>query len=68
MQGPAPPPSSMYLTLKPLILTSIMDHYASGKKIVENNLVEDTNIYNDEKDSEVVKQMSCVWILYMVFN
>ena len=44
-------------TLKPLILTSIMDHYASGKKIVENNLVEDTNIYNDEKDSEVVKQI-----------
>ena len=41
--------------LKPLILTAIMDHYASGKKVIEK-IQSNTNKSNDE-DSEVVKQI-----------
>ena len=41
--------------LKPLILTAIMDHYASGKEVIEKN----QNNINEvmEEDSEVVKQI-----------
>ena len=42
-------------TLKPLILTSIMDHYASGHPIVENDF--NNNPVNTEEDSEIVKQI-----------
>ena len=41
--------------LKPLILTAIMDHYASGKEVIEkdqNNTDEST-----DEDTEVVKQI-----------
>ncbi len=41
--------------LKPLILTAIMDHYASGKEVIEktqDNIKETVN-----EDSEVVKQI-----------
>ncbi len=41
--------------LKPLILTAIMDHYASGKKVIEktqNNIDE-----SKDEDTEVVKQI-----------
>jgi len=41
--------------LRPLILTSIMDHYASGKEVIEksqNNINEPT-----DEDTEVVKQI-----------
>ena len=41
--------------LKPLILTAIMDHYASGKKVIEI-IPSNTNKSNDD-DSEVVKQI-----------
>ena len=41
--------------LKPLILTSIMDHYASGKQVIEKTL-NSTNESIDE-DTEVVKQI-----------
>ena len=41
--------------LKPLILTAIMDHYASGKEVIEKN---QHNIKESmEEDSEVVKQI-----------
>jgi Fe-S cluster biogenesis protein NfuA len=41
--------------LKPLILTSIMDHYASGEKVLEQNK---NNISASiEEDTEVVKQI-----------
>ena len=41
--------------LKPLILTAIMDHYASGKEVIEKN---QNNINESmEEDSEVVKQI-----------
>ena len=41
--------------LKPLILTAIMDHYASGKEVIIKN----QNITNESKDedTEVVKQI-----------
>ena len=42
-------------TLKPLILTAIMDHYASGKKVMENKQ-NNTNVSIDE-DTDVVKQI-----------
>ena len=41
--------------LKPLILTAIMDHYASGKKVIEKNQ-NNTDETTDE-DTEVVKQI-----------
>ena len=41
--------------LKPLILTAIMDHYASGKKVIEKN-INNTNEFI-EQDTEVVKQI-----------
>ena len=41
--------------LKPLILSSIMDHYASGKEVIQKNL-NDTNETMVE-DTEVVKQI-----------
>ncbi len=41
--------------LKPLILTAIMDHYASGKEVVEKNQT-NTDVSSDE-DTEVVKQI-----------
>ena len=41
--------------LKPLILTAIMDHYASGKKVIEK-IQNNTNDSIDE-DTEVVKQI-----------
>ena len=41
--------------LKPMILTSIMDHYASGKEIIEKNEVSDN--LPKEEDTEVVKQI-----------
>ena len=41
--------------LKPMILTSIMDHYASGKEIIEKNEVIDN--LPKEEDTEVVKQI-----------
>ena len=41
--------------LKPLILTAIMDHYASGKAVIEKNQ-SNTNVSVDE-DTEVVKQI-----------
>ena len=41
--------------LKPLILTAIMDHYASGKEVINNSQtkIEETG----EEDTEVVKQI-----------
>ena len=41
--------------LKPLILTAIMDHYASGKEVINKN----QNITNEsiDDDTEVVKQI-----------
>ena len=41
--------------LKPLILTGIMDHYASGKEVIEKNK-NNTDLSTDE-DTEVVKQI-----------
>ena len=41
--------------LKPLILTAIMDHYASGKEVIEKNQ-NNTDETTDE-DTEVVKQI-----------
>ena len=41
--------------LKPLILTAIMNHYASGKEVIEKNQ-NNTNDILDE-DTEVVKQI-----------
>ena len=41
--------------LKPLILTAIMDHYASGKEVIEKNQ-KNTDESTDE-DTEVVKQI-----------
>ena len=41
--------------LKPLILTAIMDHYASGKEVIEKNQ-NNTDVSSDE-DTEVVKQI-----------
>ena len=41
--------------LKPLILTAIMDHYASGKEVIEKNQ-NNTDELTDE-DTEVVKQI-----------
>ena len=41
--------------LKPLILSSIMDHYASGKEVIEQN--QDNINESMEEDSEVVKQI-----------
>ena len=41
--------------LKPLILTAIMDHYASGNEVIEKNQ-KNTNESTDE-DTEVVKQI-----------
>ena len=41
--------------LKPLILTSIMDHYASGKVVLEKK--HDNNIKSTDEDTEVVKQI-----------
>ena len=41
--------------LKPLILTAIMDHYASGKEVIEK-IQNNTNDIFDE-DTEVVKQI-----------
>ena len=41
--------------LKPLILTAIMDHYASGKQVIEKN-TNDISESTDE-DTEVVKQI-----------
>ena len=41
--------------LKPLILTAIMDHYASGQKVIEK--IQNNTIENDVDDSEVVKQI-----------
>ena len=42
--------------LKPVILTAIMDHYASGKKVIEKNQ-NNTSKSLDEEDTEVVKQI-----------
>ena len=41
--------------LKPLILTAIMDHYASGKKVIEENKNNTKTTTAD--DTEVVKQI-----------
>ena len=41
--------------LKPLILTAIMDHFASGKKVIET-IYADTDDSIDE-DNEIVKQI-----------
>jgi len=41
--------------LKPLILTAIMDHYASGKKVMEKN--QNNNDKAVDEDSEIVKQI-----------
>ena len=41
--------------IKPLILTAIMDHYASGKEVIEKNQ-NNTDETTDE-DTEVVKQI-----------
>ena len=41
--------------LKPLILTAIMDHYASGKKVLEKNQNNTDDLINE--DTEVVKQI-----------
>ena len=41
--------------LKPLILTAIMDHYASGKEVIEKNQI-NADEARDE-DTEVVKQI-----------
>ena len=41
--------------LKPSILTAIMDHYASGKQVIEKN--ENNNSESTDEDSEVVKQI-----------
>ena len=45
--------------LKPLILSSIMDHYNSGDKTINNNNVkkENNSLQTDENDSEIVKQI-----------
>ncbi len=42
--------------LKPLILTAIMDHYASGKEVIEKNHNNNTD-HSKEEDTEVVKQI-----------
>ena len=44
--------------LKPLILTAIMDHYASGKEVIKKN----QNITKESKedDNEVVKQIKAL--------
>ena len=41
--------------LKPSILTAIMDHYASGKQVIEKN--ENNNSESTDEDTEVVKQI-----------
>ncbi len=41
--------------LKPLILTAIMDHYASGKEVIEKN--QNNTNESMEEDNEVVKQI-----------
>ena len=41
--------------LKPLILTAIMDHYASGKDVIEKN--QNNNDESADEDTEVVKQI-----------
>ena len=41
--------------LKPLILTAIMDHYASGKKVIEIN--QNNSDESLHEDTEVVKQI-----------
>ena len=41
--------------LKPLILTAIMDHYASGKEVVEK--IQNNTNQSSNEDTEVVKQI-----------
>ena len=41
--------------LKPLILTAIMDHYASGKKVIE--ITQNSTDQSNDEDTEVVKQI-----------
>ena len=41
--------------LKPSILTSIMDHYASGKEVIKED--ENQEIASNDEDSEIVKQI-----------
>ncbi len=41
--------------LKPLILTAIMDHYASGKEVIERN--QNNTDESTDEDTEVVKQI-----------
>lgn len=44
--------------LKPLILTSIMDHYSSGKLVIDKDFFKESNTSdNSEKDNEIVKQI-----------
>ena len=44
--------------LKPLVLTSIMDHFSSGKSVIEKDYFEEAKIsHNSEKDNEIVKQI-----------
>ncbi len=43
--------------LKPSILTSIMEHYASGKPLIENFEEHHEGHNNSEADNEVVKQI-----------
>ena len=41
--------------LKPLILTAIMDHYASGKKVID--IIKKNTSQSIDEDTEVVKQI-----------
>ena len=41
--------------LKPLILTAIMDHYASGKEVIDKN--QNNTDESTDEDTEVVKQI-----------
>ena len=41
--------------LKPLILTAIMDHYSSGKEVIEKN--QNNTDESSDEDTEVVKQI-----------
>lgn len=41
--------------LKPLILTAIMDHYASGKKVID--IIKNNTSQSIDEDTEVVKQI-----------
>ena len=44
--------------LKPLILTSIMDHYSSGKLVIDKDFFKEAKTTKDsEKDNEIVKQI-----------